>query len=507
MDDLGILSSENESEAEDYDTESSVESLASSENLGEREGDFIDDVLDREGQEGNDLERAGGSESRGKAPKKYCTGVDGIKLFPPGLKASSDAWLHGGFKKDENGVLMKDKMFCKYCNLCLKFLNSPSNLMNHVREKHRDVNENEPNSNERQPKIFEFASSKSAKYKPGNIKQKNFRSNLLTWIVKDKRPYSIVEDKAFLKLLEDVDCKISVPNGKTISRDVNAVYKKKKKETKAEFEEIENFWCTTDGGTSLAGHSFIDINVHYIDKDFNQRKKIVGMKHCVSKKAVDYRAVVNNALEEHGIKEKTDGFTTDNENTMKASFHRKIRNGCIAHIMSKTSQKALNSSKTLQNFRKKLRVIAKKSNKSPKFKFNIKQEQLTRNLAVKTLKQEVATRFTATTTMIRSFLNDPNEGRDEVINAEKARENIEAINAAIEESDFSASDIEKLKIVESDLNVALTILPSLDIIQEGINLLGGENFATGSIVLPFVSKFLQLLENDEEDPYYFRKFK
>ena len=157
MEDLGILSSDNESE--DYDTESSVESLASSENLGEREGDIIDDVLDVEGQEGNDLERASGSESRGKGPKKYCTGVDGIKLFPPGLKASSDAWLHGGFKKDENGVLVKDKMFCKYCNLCLKFLNSPSNLMNHVREKHKDVNENEPNSSERQPKIFGFASS------------------------------------------------------------------------------------------------------------------------------------------------------------------------------------------------------------------------------------------------------------------------------------------------------------------------------------------------------------
>ena len=46
------------------------------------------------------------------------------------------------------------------------------------------------------------------------------------------------------------------------------------------------------------------------------------MKHCVSKKAVDYRAAVNDALKEHGIKEKTEGFTTDNGNTLKVFIGR-----------------------------------------------------------------------------------------------------------------------------------------------------------------------------------------
>ena len=133
-------------------------------------------------------------------------------------------------------------------------------------------------------------------------------------------------------------------------------------------------------------------------------------------------------------------------------------------------------------------------------------EQQTRNLVVKTLKQEVATRFTATTTMIRSFLNDPNEKKDEQIDVEKCKENINAINSAMESS-LSTADFAKMEILESDINVALTILPTLDIIGEGIDLLGGEKFATGSIVLPFVAKFLKLMVSDEEDPIYFRKFK
>ena len=150
------------------------------------------------------------------------------------------------------------------------------------------------------------------------------------------------------------------------------------------------------------------------------------------KKAVDYRAAVDDAFKKHDIKEKTDGFTTDNENTVKASFHRKIRNGCIAHIMSKTSKKNPEQFyNLLKEFRKKLRKSDKKLNKSPKFKFHIKQEQLARNLVVKTLKHEVVTRFTANTTMIRSFRSGPNEGKEEVINVEIAREDIEALNSAM----------------------------------------------------------------------------
>ena len=137
MDDSEIFISENESDEEEK------ESLASSESSNEREGDTI--VVDLEGDKGNELRRAGGIKSRGNASKNFWTGVNGIDLYPSGKKASSNAWLHGGFKQDENGVLVKEKVFSKYCDLCLKYLNSPSNLMNHVREKHKDVNENEPN--------------------------------------------------------------------------------------------------------------------------------------------------------------------------------------------------------------------------------------------------------------------------------------------------------------------------------------------------------------------------
>ena len=60
----------------------------------------------------------------------------------------------------------------------------------------------------------------------------------------------------------------------------------------------------------------------------------------------------------------------------------------------------------------------------------------------------------------------------------------------------------KQKLERSDIKVAMNVLPLLDILEEGIRLLGGELYATGSVVLPFLSKFLDALEPEEEDVIY-----
>ena len=97
-------------------------------------------------------------------------------------------------------------------------------------------------------------------------------------------------------------------------------------------------------------------------------------------------------------------------------------------IASKSHQKALENQATLKLVRGKFRKIAKKSNKSPKFKYMPTIKQTEKGLAVKTLKQEIKTRFNSTHTCFKSFLNDPNNNKDEPMDEEKVMENIEAIN-------------------------------------------------------------------------------
>ena len=89
-------------------------------------------------------------------------------------------------------------------------------------------------------------------------------------------------------------------------------------------------------------------------------------------------------------------------------------------------RKVLKSKITINRLWFKLRKISKNANKSSKFKYAIKKEQKKKNLRVLSLKQEVKTRFTATHTMIRSFMNDPNEGKEDDTNVDFMKENVAA---------------------------------------------------------------------------------
>ena len=326
----------------------------------------------------------------------------------------------------------------------------------------------------------------------------------MDWVIKDKRPFAISNDKGLRKVIKNLDPRIAVPVGRTISNDIAKKFSEKKKCTIEKLSKVKYFSCTNDGGTSLANSSFIAINVHWVDNNFSSQKKLIDMKPVEGKTAAEYRAAVDDSLQKHNIKDKTVSFTNDNEPTMNKTFSRSERNGCFAHIESKACQKAMDDVDVLKKLRKKLRKIASKSNKSPKFKRSIKKEQKEREIPVITLKQEVATRFTSTKIMFDSFV--PSKASEEEVDIEKSKVNIEAINAAMKKS-LSKKDFQRLEIEKKDMDVMIKILPTLRILEEGITRIGGEKYTTGSIVLPFLSKFLEFLQGDDEDVVYMRKFK
>ena len=63
-------------------------------------------------------------------------------LFPPpGSKGprASMCWTFGGMKKDSDGNLLKDKLYCALCPQTLgPYVSSPSNLRNHITNKHKE---------------------------------------------------------------------------------------------------------------------------------------------------------------------------------------------------------------------------------------------------------------------------------------------------------------------------------------------------------------------------------
>ena len=429
------------------------------------------------------------------------------KLFPP-ERSKSDVWKFGGFAKDQNGKLLKERVICSLCGKKIHYANSPTNFRTHLNDKHGSIVKSVYNkTSTNQPKITMFGKSFIIKkYKGDHPKQKKFRQLLNKWIIKDKRSLGICEDIGFRDIMELADNQLSVPSRRTVTREIKSLFSKKRKETKEKFSKIDYFSCTNDAGTSLAGHSFIDVNVHWINDDFECERKVVDVKAIHSKKAPNYRKSVDDTLDIHGIKEKVFSFTTDNEPTMQKTFSKVERNGCFPHIESKATQYAANSSETLKKLRKKLRKIVGKSKKSSKFLRQVAIEQTKRGLKERTLKQEVPTRFTSTHIMIRSFLNDPNEKSEDEIDVDKAKMNIEAVNKALKVC-VNKDQYEKLEITEADFKVLLNVVPLFDSLEEGITLFCGEKYSSSSVTLPFLAKFLDLLKEDEADPTYVATFK
>ena len=425
----------------------------------------------------------------------------GTELFPP-QKGSSKVWEHGGFRKNERGQLEADKTVCSHCGLEQSYKGSPSNFDQHLKNAHKIYCQDDKSSAS-QSKMTQFVSQKVNPYKDTHPVQIKFRQNLLRWIIASKRPFIIVEDEGLKVTIHDLDPRVTVPARSTITRDIIQLYNKKRQATIINFKSVEHFSCTNDAGTSLAGQSFIEVSVHWVDEDFIAKKKIIAVVYTKSKQHGPYRDAVDKALRDHGIISKTFSFTTDNEPTMRKTFSPEERNGCMAHIESKGSFIALDSVKRLVEVRKKFRKLATKAHHSPQFKGRIKDEQASRNIPQLALHQEIKTRFTATRDMFDSIVL---KKKDNDADEDVAVKNMEAINAALYRS-VRKEVFAKLKLEKSDIKVALNVLPLLDILEEGIRLLGGERYATGSVVLPFLGKFLDALEPEEEDVVYVLDFK
>ena len=419
----------------------------------------------------------------------------GNKLFPPSRKSPnpSRAWLFGGFRKDRAGQLITDKTVCGLCGEEQRYRSTPTNLAQHLSTKH-SLQFGVSSSSKASTIGDFFKPSSHSKYKTNHPRQKAIKAKIVEWVISSNRPLSVVEDEKLIEAFALADDKFQMPTRNTVKNDIFKMNKVKKAETIEELAKIDHFACTNDAGSSSGAKSFIDINVHYVTEDFELKKKILNVLEMKEDKtAVNYRRKVDKTEEKFGIKGKVFSYTTDNEATMRKAFNKEERNGCFAHVESKSSKKCLEKQKPLKNLRVKLRKISKKANKSSKFKYAIQNQQKRKGLRVLSLKQEVKTRFTATHACIRSFLNDPNEKTEEPLDEVKVEENIAAINAAMVEAKFSKKDIASLEIKNEDTRKMKELVTVLDVLEEGITLIGAEKYSTGSAVLPFIKKFNKVL--------------
>ena len=219
--------------------------------------------------------------------------------------------------------------------------------------------------------------------------------------------------------------------------------------------------------------------------------------------AKNYRAHVSAVEELFEVKGKVIGYTTDNENKMHKCFENDSRNGCLAHIQSKTMEKAVNAVSSISKLRKKMRKLARMA-KFPKFKYALEEAQKSTNLPKRKILQEVKTRFTSTLTMFHSVMSfDQESSKEDTL--KKAKLNTNAINDALNK--VGTKKAKKLNFKQSEIEMIVATASVLEPICDMLTTLGGDKYVTGSIVLPYTKKVVFLTRVEETDPKFIVELK
>ena len=438
---------------------------------------------------------------------------EGKRLFPPpnARKGKDSAWIHGGFLRDTSGQLITSHFICGHYGHRGKYHKTPQNLKTHLAtcKVYSKVDQKKKNKNPT-PAVSEFFSSvKIVKYSETNTKQQRFRSKTVDWVVNNMRPLNILHDKDLIEAIEIADPKLNLISRNTATADINKKYQKVENDLIEEFRKIDYFAATTDGGSARDNRSFTALIVHYIgmkEEKLVLKKKLLRMVEMrKGKTAKQYRAEVDEVLNNFGIKEKTNFFTTDNESTMQSAFTETERNGCWPHILSISTKKAMKAQKELTDIRGKMRKISSLAHKSPKFMIEIQKGQEEQNLPLTKLQQEEPTRFTATFTMMKSFLNVKLENIDD--DMEIIYANIQVINNALINVGIKKTKLENLTLKRSEISKVVQLMKVLETLEECITVVGSEKKITASLMHKCVKNLYEFLKPNDTDPVFLHVFK
>nr|KAJ0187845.1 hypothetical protein LSAT_V11C900506490 [Lactuca sativa] len=169
-------------------------------------------------------------------------------------------------------------------------------------------------------------------------------------IIIDELPFSFVEKEGFRYFCNVVRPELELQSRVTIARDILSLYVHEKNKLKELLRKSSQFVClTTDAWTSCQNINYMVLTVHYIDGEWNLKKRILNFEVISNHKGDTIGKMVESCLITWGI-EKVFTITVDNasSNDTTISFlKKKIQNWghavldaqylhmhCCAHVLN-----------------------------------------------------------------------------------------------------------------------------------------------------------------------------
>ncbi|XP_060594605.1 E3 SUMO-protein ligase ZBED1-like [Ruditapes philippinarum] len=297
-------------------------------------------------------------------------------------KGKSDIWRHFGLQKSKiTQKLIDNTAVCMKCDMVIKCSGGgTSNLSAHIRRHHPsllssakslnsssktttadvhvDQKQSETVSLPTIPKLF------ASKYASSSDRSKLITNKIARFLVKDLRPYSMVESPEFKDLISCLDPRYTVPGRKVFSeRIIPEMYESAKENVKLNLKNAEQVSLTTDGWTSCATESYMTVTSSHITDSWELKNFVLQTRALPeSHTAVHVTAVLNAAVEERALPtgHGKPTLVTDNaSNMVKAGeLFGSLHLGCYAHTLNIAVQKCLSVKRASHLLAKIRRIVA-----------------------------------------------------------------------------------------------------------------------------------------------------
>jgi len=153
-------------------------------------------------------------------------------------------------------------------------------------------------------------------------KSKAIDQQLVKMIVKEYRPFSVVEDKEFRKLIQMLNPNYIIPSRKTVTQSLlPQIYEMTIEKVKNQLTNVSAVCMTTDGWTSLNNESFVAVTVHFIDPS-NETQFLSVLLGCNNFHDRHTAIFLRNTVDEWNLTNKLAGVINDNASNIKSALQK-----------------------------------------------------------------------------------------------------------------------------------------------------------------------------------------
>ncbi|KAL7841202.1 hypothetical protein SRHO_G00248930 [Serrasalmus rhombeus] len=393
----------------------------------------------------------------------------GITIEDAPATFKSFVWQHFGYPVEMiNGKRVTDKTrtTCKHCMKTMPYTAANTSTMQRHLQHHHSTVLKSTTAPVKKTSQTTLTNTFGPQLPQSSVRATAITRDIGVFIAADMRPFSVVENQGFRRLLHTLEPKYTIPSRTHFTRTVIPnLYEESKSKIGQILKDAASIAIPTDGWTSRGTQSYITITAHTINSDWKMESVVLQTRPLFeSHTGANIAGVLQTAVTDWELKKPNHGIAivTDNARNMDVAVREaglKPHIKCFAHIINLATQAGLGVPRVA-------RLLGRKQLNLPSHKLII----------------DVTTRWNSTLDMLARYL-----------------EQQAAITAALTSPDLrqNARSIDTLD--SCDVRDAEDLVKLLHPLKTATTVLCEEKSPTVSLIVPLKSMIKQSMTPNDGD--------